>query len=82
MTAHASPYGLGCDAGKAALAMMQGRQDHLTSGVEWYRGFCQGCGVKPDPKVEAFIRTEMLCSTLGLAVRSAVEAFERSEQKP
>ena len=63
---HTTAYGLGHDAGAAMTALLAQRQDHLTCSVEWYRGFCQGCGAIPDPKVEANIAREALTLRRGL----------------
>ena len=63
---HSAPYSLGYDAGAAITALLGQRLDHVTCSVEWYRGFCQGCGSTPDSKVEAHIAREALAVTHGL----------------
>ena len=71
---HAPAYSLGHDAGAAITQLMSQRQDRVTCSVEWYRGFCQGCNSKPDPKVEAYIAREALAATLGLPIVSIIQA--------
>jgi hypothetical protein len=63
---HSAPYSLGHEAGAAVVALLAQRQDHVTCSVEWYRGFCQGCGSTPEPKVEAYIAREALAAKHGL----------------
>ncbi len=67
-------HSLGHDAGAAITQLMAQRQDRITCAVEWYRGFCQGCNSKPDPKVEAYIAREALADTLGLPIVSIIQA--------
>jgi len=64
--AHSAPYSLGYDAGAAITNLLSQRLDHVTCSVEWYRGFCQGCGSTPDSKVEAHIAREALAVKHGL----------------
>lgn len=71
---HSPPYTLGRDAGDAITTLMTQRRDRITCSVEWYRGFCEGCGSKPDPKVEAYIAREALAETLGLPIVSIIQA--------
>ncbi len=61
-----APYSLGRDAGAALTALYGRRQDHVTCAIEWYRGFCEGCGSTADPKVEANIAREALALKHGL----------------
>jgi hypothetical protein len=63
---HSAPYSLGRDAGAALTAMYGRRQDHVTCAIEWYRGFCEGCGAAPDSAVEAQIAREALALKHGL----------------
>lgn len=53
------PFETGRRAGAAVRRLLLHRGDHITTSVEWYRGFCSACGKKPDPKVEAFIAKEI-----------------------
>lgn len=71
---HSTAYGLGRDAGDAITTLMTQRRDRITCSVEWYRGFCEGCGTKPDSKVEAYIAREALAETLGLPIVSIIQA--------
>lgn len=63
---HSTAYGLGHDAGIAMTTLLGHRQDHVTCSIEWYRGFCAGCGSTPEPKVEAYIAREALAVKHGL----------------
>jgi hypothetical protein len=63
---HSPPYCLGRDAGAALTAMYGRRQDHVTCAIEWYRGFCEGCGSTADPKIESSIAREALALKHGL----------------
>ena len=63
---HSAPYSLGYDAGAAITALLSQRLDHVTCSVEWYRGFCRGCGSTPDSMVEAHIAREALAVKHGL----------------
>lgn len=53
------PFETGRRAGAAVRRLLLHRGDHITTSVEWYRGFCDACGKKPDPKIEKFIANEM-----------------------
>lgn len=53
------PFETGRRAGAAVRRLLLHRADHITTSVEWYRGFCDACGKAPDPKVEAFIAKEI-----------------------
>lgn len=53
------PFEVGRQAGAAVRRMLARRADHITTSVEWYRGFCAACDKQPDPKVEAFIAKEI-----------------------
>lgn len=54
-----APFETGRRAGAAVRRLLLHRGDHITTSVEWYRGFCNACGKTPDPKVEAFIAKEI-----------------------
>lgn len=75
--AHLNAYSLGLIAGATVQSLMNQRQDHVTCAVEWYRGFCSGCGTTPDPKVEAYITREATADTHGLPVVSIVEYLHK-----
>lgn len=67
-------YSLGHDAGAALTALYGRRQDHVTCAIEWYRGFCEGCGARPDSAVEANIVREALALRHGLDRASIIIA--------
>lgn len=57
---HPVPVDVGRTAAVALRAMLDGRNDHVTSAIEWYRGFCSGLQTQADSRVEAFIRREII----------------------
>ncbi len=56
---HDPPFEVGRKAGAAVRELLAQRADHITTSVEWYRGFCAACSKQPDPRVEAFIAKEI-----------------------
>ncbi len=50
------PFSAGVEAGVAVRRILATRQDHTTSLIEWYRGFCNGAWLTPLADVEAVIR--------------------------
>lgn len=77
---HSNAYTLGVDAGTGINNLMRQRQDRVTCAVEWYRGFCSGCGSTPDPKVEAYITHEATAETYGLPIVSIVDYLMKGEK--
>ncbi len=72
----AASHPVATDLGRAAALGIQDllarHNDHVCCGIEWYRGFCEALDMKPDSRVEDFIRREIIqreASDLGLPVR-------------
>jgi hypothetical protein len=92
------PFEVGRQAGAAVRRLLANRADHITTSVEWYRGFCAACEKQPDPKVEAFIAKEIRQVAAGADARHPVtivatamasahvaditEVLERRDDKP
>ncbi len=75
-SSHPNAYTSGIEAGQTLRAVIANRLDFACTFVEWYRGFCDGAGYKPDKRVESAIaasagRTTAVATTGGEAVHQA-----------